>query len=76
MGKFGKKLNFLPYLAWNSKNQQKFAKMRKRNIELDVLNQKSHSKVIFRKSGKKRAFVILAKTVIFGQNLTLPKCTL
>ena len=33
---FCKKMNFLPYLAWNSKNQQKFAKMRKRNILLDV----------------------------------------
>ena len=41
-------MNFLPYLAWNSKNKQKFAKMRKRNIQLDVFSPKSNSKLIFR----------------------------
>ena len=30
------------------KNQQKFAKIRKRNILLDVLSLKSNSKLIFR----------------------------
>ena len=30
--KICKKVKFLPYLAWNSKNQQKLTKMRKRNI--------------------------------------------
>ena len=48
MGKFAKKLIFLPYLAWNSKNKQKFAKMRKRNIQLDVFSPKSNSKLILR----------------------------
>ena len=35
IGKFAKKLNFLPYLAWNSKNKQKFK------------SPKSNSKLIF-----------------------------
>ena len=87
IGKFGKKLNFLPYLTWNSKNLKKFAKMRKRNIKLDVFKSKKQFKINFsnfcqflvhfeQKVAKNMFFVIFSKTVSFGQNLTLPMCSL
>ena len=44
IGKFGEKLNFLPYLAWNSKNQQNFAK----NEKMQRLNRCCKSKKQFK----------------------------
>ena len=70
-----KKLNFLFIWHGTQKKKQKFSKVRKRNIQLDVLSPKSNSKLIFRiflifsrfwtKSGKKRVFCDFLKNCEF-----------
>ena len=45
--KFGKKLNFLPYLAWNSKNQQKIRKNEKTQHSIRRVKSKKQFKINF-----------------------------
>ena len=72
--KFCKKLNFLPYLAWNSKNQQRFAKNEKKQHLMRCFKSKKQFKINFynfcqflahfeQKVAKNVFFVIFAKTV-------------
>ena len=78
-GKFCKKLNFLPYLAWNSKNQQKITKNEKTQHLMGCFKSKKEFKINFwnfclflayfeQKVAKNMFFVIFSKTVSFGQN--------
>ena len=78
IGKFGKKLNFLPHLAWNSKKSAKIRKNEKTQHLIRCLKSKKPFKINFQnfcqflayfeqKMAKNMFFVIFSKTEFWSK---------